>query len=166
MFVSSSSSSTSWIRFTTSSITETSDLVIIFANNIESSILSSDLSTAFWINLFIWVCSSFSKLIDSLDWRVATEDKICNEIFEFRSCSSVSWMLSIINSITKISDLVITFASSAESSLLSWAWLMASRIKRFTSVCFSISKLIESLFWIVATLERTFNDLFDSSSPS
>ena len=160
ILLSSSSSSKSWIKSTTSVITDRSDLVIILANNEESSSLSSALSTACLINLLTSFCSSLSKLITSSDWIVATEDKIFNEILLFWSSSSKSWIKSTTSVITDRSDLVIILANNEVSSAFSLALVIASLIRRLTSICFSSSRLMSSLLLKVATAERTFRDLF------
>ena len=158
----SSSSSKSWIKSTSSSITDRSDLIIILASKEESSSLSSALSTACSINLLTSVCSSVSKSIVSSDWIVATEDKIFNEILLFSSSSSKSWIKSTSSSITDRSDLIIILANIVESSSLSSALSRACSINLLTSVCCSSSRLTNSLLLKVATAERTFRDLFVS----
>ena len=160
--LSSSPSSAVWIKLTTSSITDRSDFVIILANSEESSLLSPARSTACSINLLTSVCSSLSKDNDSSDWIVATEDKTFNDKPLCWFASSASWIKSTTSSITDRSDFVIILANNDVSSLFSLIFSIASLINLLTSVCFSSSRLTDSLLLKVATAERTFNDLLFS----
>ena len=149
-----------------------SDLVITFANILESAILLLAFATALTINLLTCVCALVSKDLLFTKLLSATDDSTCKERLELPLIFvpildfwlSTVWILTTNILIVSGSDLVITFANIAESPSLLPAFATALSINKLTWLWAPVSKEVELNALASATDDKTWSDKFELAS--